>query len=248
MSCFSIAAAQLAAVRGDVECNLENHVRTIGAAARQGVQVLVFPELSLTGYEPTLADALAFAPDDARLAPLVRLAREHHMTVIVGAPLAGKPQPQLGAIVISDAGELSIYAKIHLHPGEETFFSPGQTPLVLRRAPHAIGVAICADLGHASHPASYAELGATIYIAGVCLTAKGYAADAACMTRYARDHGMLTVLANYYGPTGNYQTAGRSAIWAPGGQLLAEASPTGDALVIARCVADRWTGEQIPLR
>jgi predicted amidohydrolase len=67
------------------------------------------------------------------------------------------------------------------------------------------------------------------------------------MTRYARDHGMLTVLANYHGPTGEYQTAGRSAIWAPGGQLLAEAAPAKDALVIARCVADHWSGEQVPL-
>lgn len=244
MSSFTIAAAQIAAVRGDVDRNLENHVRAIGAAAQQGVQVLVFPELSLTGYEPTLAAALAFVPGDTRLTPLVRLAREHRMTLVVGAPLAATSQPQLGAIAISDAGELSTYAKTHLYPGEEVFFSPGQTPLVLRRAPHAIGISICADLGHASHPAGYATLGATIYAAGVCLTPKGYAADAACMSRYARDHDMLTVLANYYGPTGEYQTAGRSAIWSPGGQLLAEAAPTGDALVIARCIADRWSGEQ----
>jgi predicted amidohydrolase len=59
---------------------------------------------------------------------------------------------------------------------------------------------------------------------------------------------MLTVLANYYGPTGEYQTAGRSAIWSPGGHLLAEAAPTEDALVIARCVGDHWSGEQVPLR
>lgn len=242
---FIIAAAQIAAVPGDVGHNIESHARLTAAAKPHGVNVLLFPELSLTGYEPTLAAALAFAPNDPRLAPLVQLAREHQMTLLVGAPLASAALPRLGAFAISAAGEIDTYAKNHLHPGEEKYFSPGQSPLVLRRAPHAIAVAICADLGHASHPAAYSALGATIYAAGVCLTPKGYAADAGCMSRYACDHGMLTILANYYGRTGEYETAGRSAIWSPAGRLLAEAPSTGDALVIARCEYGRWSGEHI---
>jgi predicted amidohydrolase len=43
-------------------------VRLVHAAAKEHAEILVFPELSLTGYELDLADGLAFSPDDARLA------------------------------------------------------------------------------------------------------------------------------------------------------------------------------------
>lgn len=66
----SLAAAQTAPIRGDVEANLRQHAHLVRAAAEQGAEILVFPELSLTGYELNLAAELAFAEDDARLAPL----------------------------------------------------------------------------------------------------------------------------------------------------------------------------------
>lgn len=243
MSAFAVAAAQIASIAGDVSKNIETHARAIRAAAQHGVRVLVFPELSLTGYEPTLAAALAFAPDDARLAPLVELARDHHLTAIVGAPLrAATPLPQLGAIALSDAGERSVYAKIHLHPGEEKHFSPGDTPLVLSRDPHKIGVAICADVTHTSHPRACAALGADIYAAGVCITHRGYDADAEFMKGHAARHRMLALMANHNRPTGGHDVAGKSAIWSPAGRRLAWADRSADALVIATRVEGHWRG------
>src|SRR5262249_42743510 len=55
MSEFKIAAAQFASVRGDLAGNILTHAAAIAAAADQRVSVLVFPELSLIGYEPDLA-------------------------------------------------------------------------------------------------------------------------------------------------------------------------------------------------
>lgn len=52
---FRIAAAQIPSRRGDIDANLATHATAMAAASRHGVSVLVFPELSLTGYEPTLA-------------------------------------------------------------------------------------------------------------------------------------------------------------------------------------------------
>ena len=48
---FKIAAAQVASVRGDIEANVATHAAAIQAASERHVSVLVFPELSLTGYE-----------------------------------------------------------------------------------------------------------------------------------------------------------------------------------------------------
>src|SRR5436309_1732437 len=102
---FKIAAAQVASVRGDVEGNIGVHAAALAAAAGHGVSVLVFPELSLTGYEPDLAAELAVTTDDGRLAPLLALARRHRIEAVVGAPLhGGAAKPALGAIVITAGG------------------------------------------------------------------------------------------------------------------------------------------------
>lgn len=242
MSAFAVAAAQIASARGDVSANIETHARAIRAAAQHGVRVLMFPELSLTGYEPTLAAELAFTPEDPRLAPLAQLARDHHLTFIAGAPLAAAPRPRLGAILFSDTGEVSHYAKMHLHAGEEKHFSPGDTPLVLQREPHKIGLAICADITDASHPRACAALGADIYAAGVCISYRGYDADATLLQGHALRHGMLALMANYNRPSGGCDAAGKSAVWSPHGRRLAWADRSADALVIATRVEGHWRG------
>ena len=51
----SIAVAQTCPVKGDGQANLEEHVRLARVAATEGAQVVVFPELSLTGSNGTAA-------------------------------------------------------------------------------------------------------------------------------------------------------------------------------------------------
>src|SRR5688572_13718503 len=164
MADFKIAAAQVALVRGDVAANLATHAAAMTAAARQGVRVLVFPELSLTGYEPDLAAELALTAADRRLAPLLALARRHQMEVVVGAPLPnGTPKPALGAILIRADGTTGSYRKMHLGTSEQNYFAPGDTPLAFTVSGHTVGIAICADSSQPSHPQAYADFGATVY-------------------------------------------------------------------------------------
>ncbi len=82
----SVAVAQTRPVRGDVPANLDEHVRLALLAAAEGAQVVVFPELSLTGYELDLAEKLAFTEADPRLMPLLDLAHSSGMILVVGAP------------------------------------------------------------------------------------------------------------------------------------------------------------------
>jgi predicted amidohydrolase len=66
MSEFKIAAAQVASVRGDLAGNIQTHAAAVASAALRRISVLVFPELSLTGYEPDLAADLAITQEDER--------------------------------------------------------------------------------------------------------------------------------------------------------------------------------------
>ena len=102
MTAFALAAAQTIAVAGDIPANLQRHLAFMGVAAEHGVQVLVFPELSLTGYEPALAAGLAIAPDDMVLAPLREMAQALRLTAVVGMPIRLAPEAgvAIGALVL----------------------------------------------------------------------------------------------------------------------------------------------------
>jgi len=62
------------------------------------------------------------------------------------------------------------------------------------------------------------------------------------MSRYAKQHHILTVMANYASDTGGYSTAGRSAIWDETGSHVAQAGVQGECLVLASGNANDWAG------
>src|SRR5262245_44086305 len=96
----AIAAAQTCPAKGDVAANLCEHLMLVDLAASKGAQVVVFPELSLTGYEIELAPQLVFSDPDSRLEPLIALAASRSMTVVAGAPVRIAGRLHIGAFVL----------------------------------------------------------------------------------------------------------------------------------------------------
>ena len=165
------------------------------------------------------------------------------MEVIVGAPLHnGTAKPALGAILIDPSGGTTSYCKMHLGSSEGAFFVAGDTPLSFTVSWHTVGVAICADTSQTTHPQTYAARGATIYAAGVFLNAEWYATDTPRFKDYALTHRMLIVMANHGASVGKYVSVGKSAVWAPGGALLAQAEGGERALVIGTSTDEGWRG------
>jgi predicted amidohydrolase len=244
---ISIAAAQSPSIPGDIEANVGIHLRFIAAARAEGVQLLVFPELSLCGYElPLLRDCL-LSPDDPRLQAIRAAASAADMTVIVGAPVGdgGDGLPFIASIAFAPDGTTSIYRKQYLHDGEERYAQAGAIAAHCRALNgHRYAQAICADTSHRAHAAAAAEDGASLYLAGVLISKGGYEADAAKLKGYATDLGMGVMIANHGAPSGGYDAAGRSAFWSPGGALLIQAGGPGNQLVIARHDG-QWQGRVI---
>ncbi|MFO1042195.1 MAG: carbon-nitrogen hydrolase family protein [Planctomycetaceae bacterium] len=248
MSRFRIAAAQVVSVRGDIAANLRGHAAAIASAGEQEVSVLIFPELSLTGYEPDLASELAITCTDERLMPLATLARQHQMAVVVGAPIKNfGAKPSLGAILFGPDGSMSTYAKMHLGGSEPEFFKPGEVPLSFTTRNQTVGLAICADSSKPSHPKFYVDDGSSIYAAGVFLNSEWYQSDSPRLGEYASRHQMLVVMANHAASVGTYVSVGKSAIWAPDGCLVAEAPGTESSLVISTQTDQKWIGEVVLL-
>ena len=226
----TVAAAQTVPVPGTVEANLEAHARLVRAAADHGARWVVFPELSLTGYEPELARELAFDPDDARLDPLIRLSAEHDTTILAGAPVRLPTGLHVGAFIVSPQGSVDVYTKRHLGEGEDAFFNAGTLDPSIRIGDKPAAIAVCADANHPSHARRAAERGAKIYLVSTFITPSELDRKAELLRDYATRHRMVVVFANYGGPSGGMEAGGRSAVWDSSGTLLARLDGAGEGL------------------
>ncbi|MDB5984559.1 MAG: nitrilase cyanide hydratase and apolipoprotein n-acyltransferase [Pseudomonas sp.] len=244
-----LAAAQSVSIAGDIDANIQRHLTFMRAAIEQGVEFLLFPELSLTGYERSLAHELAIKPSDSRLQPLQQLARDSGMITVVGAPirLPGSDEVLIAALVLGTEPTPGIYTKQHLHPGEDLVFSPGTGGAGARIEDEHISLAVCADFSQAIHAQRAAESGATLYAASVLITGGGYVADSGLLAGYAAKHHMAVLMANHGGTTGGWESVGRSALWAEDGTLVGETQGAGNLLLLARREAQGWSAQSVPV-
>ncbi len=83
-----VAVAQPSCVPHDVAANARAHAAAIRAPEAAGARVVVFPELSLTGYE---LDAAPVDPGDERLQPIVAACADTGTVALAGAPVTGSP-------------------------------------------------------------------------------------------------------------------------------------------------------------
>src|SRR5690348_13583790 len=93
---MKICVAQVAPVRGDINANIAAAQKWIDRAVGLGANLIIFPELSLTGYEPGLAKELVTTLNDPRFDVFQFISDNAGITIGVGAPLKGQ-----GGITIS---------------------------------------------------------------------------------------------------------------------------------------------------
>jgi predicted amidohydrolase len=207
---LTLAVAQPACTALDVSANVVAHAVLIRAAA---ARVVVFPELSLTGYE-LRADLLD--PTDPRLSPLVGACALTGATALVGAPVAG---PYIAMLAVDRNGVRVVYRKTHPAGDESPRFRAGLEPAVLTVNGWRLGLGICRDTGVPEHVAATAALGVDAYLAGLVDHPYDDAVQEDRAKRIAVDYRVWVGFASFAGATGPPypKTAGRSGIWAPDG-------------------------------
>ena len=117
-----LASAQTNPKRGDITSNLIDHYNLIELASKNQVDLIVFPEMSISGYERENAKDLAFTTTDSRLDKLRQLSIDKKMIVIAGAPILINKDLYIGAFILKPDFSILIYTKQFLHNGEEEYF------------------------------------------------------------------------------------------------------------------------------
>jgi predicted amidohydrolase len=248
-----VGLAQIDCRLGDVERNLERHLRWISDARRQGVELLLFPELSLTGYRLLhLTPRVAIQPRGSEvIARLAEAAGE--MAVVVGLVEEGEHGVLYNSALFLHRGEiLHTHRKIYLPTygifQEGRFFGEGKRLGLATldrggdpRAAPSIGILICEDLWHAEVARRLARGGAKVLVVASASPGRIGAGeepesqeDWEILTRSAALMDTCWVL--YCGRVGweegSFYTGG-SHIVRPGGQVLARAPFLDEHLLVA---------------
>ncbi|MEN4042470.1 MAG: nitrilase-related carbon-nitrogen hydrolase, partial [Anaerolineaceae bacterium] len=153
-----LALAQINTRLGDVQANLQKHLEWIEKARSEQADLLIFPELSLTGYVlQDLAVTVAHhpAPDDPVFAPLLEASRD--IDLVVGfVDEDTRHRFFISAAYLSQGAVVHIHHKVYLPTyglfDEARFFAWGDSVRAFDTRFGRVGLLICEDFWHASPP------------------------------------------------------------------------------------------------
>jgi NAD+ synthase (glutamine-hydrolysing) len=246
-----VAIAQCAPALGAFKRNVAMHEEWIGRAQSARARLVVFPELSLTGYYlKDLAGDIACSADDERLKPIADASRR--IDVCAGfVERAPDARLHIAQGYWSGGRLVHVHRKVYLPTygifDDGRYFGPGERFDVFESAVGPTGLAICEDLWHISVPYVYAATGATVVLSPASSPGRGVAEGGdlgtaeSCrlMDRFYAQYLTLYVLfANRVGLEDGIAFWGGSEVVAPDGTVVARAPDFEEHLLIAEIDTD----------
>ena len=214
--------------------------RLAGAAALakgEGADILVTPEMYLTGYNigaETVA-ALAESDDGPMAAAVAHIASEAGIAIVAGLPLRADGKPHNAAIFVDGTGKrLLTYRKTHLY-GEldrAQFAAADALSAVVPFGPFHVALAICFDIEFPEVARTLARKGADLILVPTANMEPYDRISTGLVPARAEENGIFVAYANFCGPEGDVTYVGLSAVAGPDGRTLARADK-GEALLFA---------------
>ncbi len=209
---------------GEFEKNWNFIKSMIKTAGENSIDVLLFPELCITGYtldkEILLKGAEFFKNIQSAL---LRFSREYDMAIVLGVPRSVKGEMKNSLVVVKKKREILFYDKTHLFRKEKDVFTPGQDFVVFDFKNVKIGLLICYEIGFPEVSRILALRGAEILLASFAFgEERKRIYDTATKAR-AIENGAYLVTSSQTGK-GLMDFIGRSRIISPSGEVLKEFS------------------------
>jgi predicted amidohydrolase len=245
---FTIAIAQTDSSVGNITKNISHHVSFIKKAIAKEANVIVFPELSLTGY--SIKDlnwdvALRAAPQKI-FSEFLRLSKS--ITIIIGAVEEGDNFGIYNAAFLFEDGKVysahrKIYPPTYGMFEEMRYFNQGKDVRVFHSKHGNLGILICEDMWHASLPYILAHDGAEVIISLTAsptrLSGSSEALTVAEVNHeqhraYARLLSTYVVFANRVGYEDGINFWGGSQVVDPSGTTMKTAKLFTEDLILAK--------------
>lgn len=245
---FRLALAQIDPVLGDMQANIGRHAELADRAAAAGAQLVVFPELGLTGY--SIKDmnwdlALNLSHGPGPLAPLVEKGKT--ISILAGGVEEGPSFALYNAAFFFEGGEVrSVHRKTYPPTygmfEENRYFSSGRGVAAFDSKHGRFGVLICEDLWHMPLPYILARDGASVILTLVAsptrISGKEEKPPIATVNSenhraYARLLSVFIAFCNRVGFEDGVNFWGGSEIVGPDGRCLASAKLFEEDLIVA---------------
>lgn len=249
-STLRVAAAQIDPTEADISDNLNKHFAFIDEARACGVELLVFPELSLTGYQiRSKTPDLAITRDDERLLSIAERAGD--MTVVVGFVEEGWAAQFHNSAAALRRGKVEfIHRKLNLatygNLEEAKYFARGRyVDVFVHDRPWTASIFICADSWNPGLIHLAGLYGATLLIIPIASSREAVGLDFSnpdgwntALSFYGMLYGMPIVMANHCGTRDGETYWGGSRVIDPHGKTLAIGGE-GEELVVADLAYDQ---------
>jgi 5-aminopentanamidase len=229
---------QMRTVLGDVSANLTKIEAVAQNAAYGGANLLIVPELALTGYGAGGAHlTFAESANGTSMTALGGMARREGIAIVAGFSELEGAVCYNSVLFTTGFGTDVIYRKTNLYAQyEQAWFEPAPlSSIIVEHGGVKIGFLICYDVEFSENVRRLALAGAELIVVPTALPA-GPSAD------FILEH-MIKVRAfenqvhiaytNNVGTSGDFQFAGRSQIVNPDGEILAEATVDDEMLIFA---------------
>ncbi len=236
---MKVCAAQTRPVRGDIQANIENHKKLIDIAVYNNAEMIVFPELSLTGYEPTLARELAIDQKDGRLVCFQKISNARKILIAVGVPLKSNTGILISMMIFQPDKPQQVYSKQYLHDDEIPYFTHGYEQVFLTKGKTKMGFAICYEISVPEHSEKIYRYNANIYIASVAKFVNGIDKAIDNLSGIAKKYSMVAIMSNCIGQCDGQQCAGRSSVWNNKGESVGQLNDNSEGILMV----DTATGE-----
>ena len=244
---FKIAVAQTDSVLGDVPKNIKKHVQYVRRAKEAGAQIVVFPELSLSGY--SVKDSnwdMAIRPGGEKLlAGLVKESRD--ISILAGCVEESSEFGIYNSALLFEAGSVTtvhrkVYPPTYGMFEEMRYFSAGKTVRAFDSKAGRLGALICEDLWHLPLAYLLAKDGATVIISMAASPTRVSAeepplqivqANTEQHKTYARLLSSYVIFCNRVGFEDGVSFWGGSEVVGPQGDVIAHAKLFDEDLIIA---------------
>lgn len=227
-----ICVAQTKSEKGMIQANIKNHLKLINRAIKSNSDLIIFPELSITNYEPELAKELATDLEDTIFNPFQDLSNKNEITIGIGMPTKAVDGINISMLIFQPNKERAIYSKCLLHSDENPYFVSSNCQPVLQVNGKKIALGICYETLQPEHLLKAKEKNADIYIASVAKPDRG--TDKACLhyPLMAKEFETPILMSNSVGYCDNFLSNGLTSVWNRNGDLIRQLDKENEGLLI----------------
>ncbi len=240
---LNIAVVQMAPELGKMEANIGRMADWIQKiATTEPVDIIVFPELSVTGYEGGQRFAqMAQRVPGAVTNILGQHANEFGIYVLIGMAVKENVESVLynsGVLIAPDGAPAAEYRKLHLQAEERLIFRPGYRMKPVETEVGVLGIMLGWDLAFPEVARSLVMDGAEVLLVPAAWEAQHADMWRTLLVARAYENDVFIAAANRMGEEPSYQFAGQSAVLAPGGEVRAALEEPEEGYIVVRLDLD----------